>query len=146
MLSTIWQICLASVKAKFNHDPTIDYSKHLFYGTNVDPSLMCISEDGWTLRFNETPNERPFGNFPHFSEDAMSMTRFAWKTPIDTRKMFLAEVIVGDPLYWDESSKINPRKLEFDAVVGVHKGSWTYGIIENIRAYPTYIIEYNPSK
>jgi len=151
-----WKHELNMVKRK-NNDAQIPYVKLLWNGTGTTPPSAIYSNDkGWMVNYSTDDNL--WGKGAYFSEDVGyvcgkkngSFTfKYAHKTKNNTIKLFLAEVIVGDPIQLEETQNLpQPPNKEgsdqrYDSVQGFRHNTFIYCIKDNGRAYPTYVVEFS---
>jgi len=106
---------------------------------------MCLSDDNWiSASAAFVIPGRPLGPGIYLTEDALLSSKYAWKTPANTRQIFLVEAVVGEPLYTESCLSVLPE--DYDSIVGLVENQWVCVSPLSIRLYPSYIIEYNPTK
>jgi len=140
-----WQKELLNIQLSRNNSKAHTYRKLLFLAPPIDASQMCLSDDMWiSSTASAVLSGRPLGTGIYLSEDARLLSKYAWKTSNNTRQIFLVEAIVGEPLYTDSCVNVLPD--EYDSIVGIVENHWVWVTPLSIRIYPSYLIEYNPSK
>ena len=120
----------------------------LFHGTkDTKPSDIYKSEKGFDFRFSR-PGMWGYGSY--FAANASySANYYAYKTSTGDKKIFLAQVLIGESIDVPPSSslKMPPLKSKtatgrYDSVKGCTKGSDVYVVYEHDKAYPAYLITY----
>jgi len=69
-----------------------------------------------------------------------------------TQILLLSEVIIGDSVHCLENKNLREPSFKngsdgprFDSVIGNRHGTWIFVTYATGRAYPTYMIEYDPN-
>eukprot|EP01125_Pyxidicula_operculata_P011406 TRINITY_DN3738_c0_g4_i1.p1 TRINITY_DN3738_c0_g4~~TRINITY_DN3738_c0_g4_i1.p1 ORF type:complete len:651 (-),score=176.22 TRINITY_DN3738_c0_g4_i1:131-2083(-) len=137
---------------------TKEYVKLLFHGTsNTKPEMIYNGERGFLTQF---ASEGLWGKGTYFAEKAVYSDSYAHrKDGGNTKQMFLAEVIVGESYHSAQDKNIrmppinnNNKKssnnqfsaLYYDSVSGDAYGTPIYVVYDNHKAYPTFLITYDP--
>ena len=129
--------------------------KDLFHGTSeTRPSLIYNGEEGFDMRFS---NGGMWGEGNYFGVDASYSHHFAYRVSGEKHQMFLARVITGKRCYCepDSSLRMPPIKQSWnmyrkfagercDSVTGTTRGSQVFIVYDNLKAYPLYLITYEP--
>jgi len=150
-----WEHELKMMKLKYDNAP-LSYVKLLWNGTGTTPPSAIYSNDkGWMVNYSTDNNL--WGKGSYFSEDISYVCgkkdngfsfKYAHKTKKNTIKLFLAEVIAGEPIQLEETPNLpQPPNKEgtnqiYDSVVGFRHNTFIYCIKDNGRAYPTYVVEF----
>jgi len=139
---------------KLNHEhPVTEYTRLLWHGTSgTHPKIIYQSIKGWKVNYAGEGNL--WGKGLYFSQDAAySAGKYAYMTSSGTQLLLLAEVIIGSSLYLHESKdtkkyKDAPTNIDtgnpYDCVIGNRHGTWIFVTYESSRAFPTYMVEYDP--
>jgi len=130
------------------NDPGLEYVKLLFHGTSkTHPKIIYEADQGWKISYSR--DDALWGRGLYFAQSANYAHNYSYKTHTKTRKVFLAEVIVGDAIHLEEDSTLrqpplkNPTEnIRYDSVIGLRHDTWIWTIYDDARAYPTYLIEY----
>jgi hypothetical protein len=117
----------------------------LFHGTKTtDPKLIySAKEEGFDMRF---ANMGLHGTGIYFHKNSKYSNDYCYVTNTHTRMMFCAHVLIGDcvTLPIDRNLRLPPikinSKIRYDSVKS--NVDEIYIIYNNLRAYPTYLIEY----
>jgi len=144
-----WEHELENVQIA-NDNPKIIYTRMLFHGTGAcDPKIIYEDDKGFLINF--ASDDGLWGRGVYFAQDASYSHKYTFRTPSNTCKMILAQVITGDGITLDEDRNIRlpplnelneSGKKRFDCVLGMRHGTFIYVCYDNGRAYPTYVIEY----
>jgi len=142
-----WRHELENVRIA-NDSQDIIYTRMLFHGTGAcDPRIIYEDDKGFLINF--ASDDGLWGRGVYFAQDATYSHKYSFRTPTNTYKMILAQVITGDGIHLDEDRNVRlpPLKDEsgkkrFDCVIGMRHGTFIYVCYDNGRAYPTYVIEY----
>jgi hypothetical protein len=137
---------------KKNHsfnDPNTEYVKLLFHGTSkTPPKIIYEADKGWKISYSR--DDSLWGRGLYFAQDSIYAHNYTYKTPEGTRKVFLAEVIVGDSIHLEADSNLRQpplkdeeQNIRYDSVIGLRHDTWIWITYDDARAYPTYLIEYN---
>ena len=114
----------------------------VFYGSQQDPSQICVNETGFDFRVNE--QDKPLGEGLHFSEDTIFSHLNAFRNK-NICKIVMAKIILGniheinspDPVL-----RIPPDNSNF-ITIEINQTQRIYTCYENFNALPCYIITYN---
>jgi len=123
-------------------------TRMLFHGTGgTDPKFIYEDDKGFLINF--ASDEGLWGRGVYFAQDAIYSHKYTYRTPANTRKMIIAQVITGDGINLDEDRNVrlpplkeDNGKKRYDCVIGMRHGTFIYVCYDNGRAYPTYLIEY----
>jgi len=146
-LREFWEHELQMVKKNNNNDPSIDYVKLLFHGTSrTPPKIIYEADKGWKISYSR--DDSLWGRGLYFALDSIYTHNYTFKTKDNTRKVFLAEVIVGDGVHCEEDSTLREPPMKengkrYDSVIGQRHDTWIWITYDDARAYPTYLVEYN---
>jgi len=141
-----WEHELQMVKKNNGNDPNIEYVKLLFHGTSkTPPKIIYEADKGWKISYSR--DDSLWGRGLYFALDSIYTHNYTYRTKVN-RKVFLAEVIVGDGVHCEEDSTLRepPEKengKRYDSVIGHRHDTWIWVTYDDARAYPTYLIEYN---
>eukprot|EP01124_Arcella_intermedia_P016243 TRINITY_DN2283_c1_g1_i2.p1 TRINITY_DN2283_c1_g1~~TRINITY_DN2283_c1_g1_i2.p1 ORF type:complete len:445 (+),score=100.43 TRINITY_DN2283_c1_g1_i2:939-2273(+) len=143
-----WEHELQMVK-KSNNNVDMEYVKLLFHGTSkTNPKIIYEADKGWKISYSR--DDSLWGRGLYFALDSIYTHNYTHKTKSNTRKVFLAEVIVGDGIHCEEDSTLREPPIKengkrYDSVIGHRHDTWIWITYDDARAYPTYLIEYNSS-
>jgi hypothetical protein len=146
-----WLRELKEVKSDNDNNPNLEYVRLLFHGTSsTHPKRIYNDSKGWKL--NYANNNNLWGRGLYFAEDAIYASgKYAYPTENKTHLLLLAEVIVGDAIHSIENKELREppfkngsESLRYDSIIGNRHGTWIYVTYASGRAYPTYMIEYDP--
>jgi len=140
---------------KKNHsfnDPNTEYVKLLFHGTSkTPPKIIYEADKGWKISYSR--DDSLWGRGLYFAQDSIYTHNYSYKTSENTRKVFLAEVIVGDSIHLEADSNLRQpplkdedQNIRYDSVIGLRHDTWIWITYDDARAYPTYLIEYTSNK
>jgi len=121
-------------------------TKLLFHGTRqTDPALIYEGkEEGFDMRY---ANSGYFGTGIYFHEKAEYSNGYKFQTNFLTSCMFIAEVLAGEYFLSPKNNSLRlppikdqRSKIRYDSVKADYDG--IYVIYNNMRAYPSYLLEY----
>jgi len=144
-----WEHELKMLLNSTPNDPKkTEYVKLLFHGTSkTHPKIIYEADQGWKISYSR--DDALWGRGLYFAQSSNYSHNYSFKTNTKTRKVFLAEVIVGDAIHLEEDStlrqpplKNNSENIRYDSVIGLRHDTWIWIIYDDARAYPTYLIEY----
>jgi len=149
-----WSHELEMCRNRNKKAPLHEYVRLLWHGTsNTNPKIIYESDKGWKVNYAGDGNL--WGKGLYFSQDAVySGGKYAFMTEKGTQILLLAEVIVGDCIYLQETKEtkkmkdapMKPDGKIYDCVIGNRHNTWIYVTYDSSRAYPTYMVEYHPEK
>ena len=127
--------------------------KELFHGSRMcSAHYIYDSEEGFDMRYS---SQGMWGQANYFAEKASYSNPYAHELPDGNREMFLAKVLTGDSCKCasDRTLRLPPLKdsqtrfqqERYDTVEGETGGSTVYMTYSNDKAYPAYLIVYNPN-
>ena len=90
-----------------------------------------------------------WGKAVYFAQNASYSLNYSFKEDSGLRKMFLAEVLLGDFVKLEQQSLIKPPNkpgttIEYDSVKGHTNGSDVYMVYANQKCYPKFLITFRP--
>ena len=126
--------------------------KELFHGSRKCRAHMIYdSEEGFDMRYS---SEGMWGQANYFAEKANYSNSYACELMDGNREILLAKVLTGESCRCasDRSLRLPPLKgsqtrfqqERYDTVEGETGGSKVYMTYTNDKAYPAYLIVYNP--
>ena len=126
--------------------------KDLFHGSRMRRAhYIYDSEEGFDMRYS---SEGMWGQANYFAEKASYSNSYACELTDGNREMLLAKVLTGDSCKCasDKTLRLPPLKgsqtrfhqERYDTVEGETRGSKVYMTYSNDKAYPAYLIVYNP--
>ena len=127
--------------------------KELFHGSRMCRAHNIYdSEEGFDMRYS---SEGMWGQANYFAEKASYSNAYAYELSDGCREILLAKVLTGDsckcasdkrlrlpPL---KGSQIRFQQERYDTVEGETGGSKVFMTYSNDKAYPAYLIVYNPN-
>ena len=127
--------------------------KELFHGSRMRRAhYIYDSEEGFDMRYS---SEGMWGQANYFAEKASYSNSFACELTDGNREILLAKVLTGDSYKCasDRTLRLPPLKgtqthfhqERYDTVEGETGGSKVYMTYSNDKAYPAYLIVYNPN-
>ena len=87
-----------------------------------------------------------WGRAVYFAKNASYSASYAFIAQ-SNRKMFLAEVVLGDPVFLPEQQLVKPPNkpgtmIEYDSVQGNVGNSDVYMVYANQKCYPKYLVTF----
>ena len=127
--------------------------KELFHGSRSSRAhTIYDSEEGFDMRYS---SEGMWGQANYFAVKASYSNAYAFQLSDGTREILLAKVLTGDSYKCssDRTLRMPPLKdgqthfqqERYDTVEGDTSGSKVYMTYSNDKAYPAYLIVYNPN-
>ena len=126
--------------------------RELFHGSrNCRAHNIYDSEEGFDMRYS---SEGMWGQANYFAEKASYSNSYAYELTDGSREMLLAKVLTGDSCKCESNRKLRKPPLKvsqthfqqetYDTVEGETGGSKVFMTYNNDKAYPAYLIVYNP--
>ena len=127
--------------------------RELFHGSRkCRAHNIYDSEEGFDMRYS---SEGMWGQANYFAENASYSNSYAYELTDGSREILLAKVLTGDSCKCasDRSLRLPPLKgvqtrfqqERYDTVEGETGGSKVFMTYLNDKAYPAYLIVYNPN-
>ncbi|KAG2386789.1 hypothetical protein C9374_001824 [Naegleria lovaniensis] len=144
---------LESIKKELNGSWSCKPAQ-LFHGTRgTNPILIYNGQDGFDMRFSASGM---WGQGIYFAKNASYSNSYGFTSENNTKKMFFADVLLGDYVETpsNNSLRLPPEKpgqstsafasVRYDSVKGFTGNSDVFIVYQNSKAYPSYLITYNP--
>ena len=149
----LWERYVMTRKRLFEKNNGRVNEKELFHGSRSSAAhVIYDSEEGFDMRYSSAGM---WGQANYFAEKASYSNSYAYEFSDGTREMLLAKVLTGDSCKCvsDKTLRMPPVKENqtrfqqerYDTVQGETCGSTVYMTYSNDKAYPAYLIVYDPT-